>query len=639
MGVAVEPAGHVAGGYHVCVPGVSRRRARALDARRPCDAAPAAPGLARPVPATPAAIAGVAWIAAAVAWTVAALVGAAARAQPLVRVRAESRIELTAHVQDGRLEVVAVLRDDLGQPLAGRELWLSASDAVDGQGRPRGRSERRRVTTDAEGAARLSTAASAGPVRVGAAFLGDADHEKVEVERQVAAGRADLRLRVGVPDGGRLRLDREAHTVEVVADSPAGGAGLEVELLDELGRSLGRAVTDEAGRVVFRVLSEQLGSPAAGRVVARSAGDATRAEAQTEVPVVRVAPTALALTVDADEAVTGEIVAVAGSIRDHRGRPLGRAAIGLYADEAHVATVLAGDDGTFAANLVLHDASPGVALQARYDADAPWRESARSASRTVRVRRVMSRATIALGLALTATLAGLGALGLRRRGAGASPARTAPARAAGVTVAAARQRAAERYDLGGVVLDARGEGPIAGAKVTLCDTGGAVVARAVADADGRFALDARAAGSDAPGERLLRGDAEGYADARHPLLVPHRGEWSEVRVHLESLRDVALDAVAVVAREVMPDAGWGVPTPRETAHASARRGPVPLAEATAALAAHAERAGFARTPPSPADIALVEQARDAALSAAAARPHGDRPRGETAPDVVRRRNT
>jgi hypothetical protein len=555
------------------------------------------------------------WTVAAAAWTLAVAAGPIASAQPLVRVRAESRIELTTSLRDGRVHVVAVLRDDLGHPLEGRELLLTATTALGDSPRAPARIERRRVVTDAEGAAGFTVDVPAGILRVSAAFLGDLDHEKIEVEREVTPGRAELRLRVRVPDAGRLRLDAQQHAFEVLAESPAGGAGLEVELLDELGRSLGFGVTDDDGRVSFAVPSAELGPPAAGRIVARSAGDGARAEAQTEVPVLRLAPTRLTLTADVEETRAGDTVNLRGVVQDHRGRPLPRAAVGLYADDAHVATVLANDKGEFAAALVLREVAPLVALRARYDADAPWRESAVSAPVHVRVRRVLPKSTVALGLALLGTLGALLALASSGRRNAPRPGVGPTTRPAGLTLGAVRRRTADRFDVSGRVLDARTDEPVEHAAVTLRKRDGRVVARGSSGADGAFALEVEGPAGNEPSEVVLRIEAEGFTEAQHPLVVPHRGEWVDVRVRLESLRALALDAVAVVAREVLPTSAWGVTTPREAAEASARRGPEPLAAAVAVLAAHAERAGFGPVPPTRADVAAVWAARDAALEA------------------------
>src|SRR5687768_12266792 len=78
-------------------------------------------------------------------WTGAALWPAAAAAQPVVRVRAESRIELRTVHEGSMTRVDGVLRDDLGNGLAGQivVLRVRAQDPI----RPITES----LTTDGEG--------------------------------------------------------------------------------------------------------------------------------------------------------------------------------------------------------------------------------------------------------------------------------------------------------------------------------------------------------------------------------------------------------------------------------------------------------------------------------------------------------
>jgi len=525
-----------------------------------------------------------------------------ASAQPIVRVRAESRIELRTERRDGRVVVVGVLRDDLGEALADREVMLHArsADAV--------YRERRTVRTDTEGKLNAEFALPLGAYRLGATFVGDPDHERVEVERSLDLDRADVRLRVTVPEHGRLRLDVAEHLVDVVAVSDAGGGGLHVELSDELGRSLGTGTSDAAGRVRFVVRSEQLGPPAAGRIVARGAADALRADAQTEVPVVRVSPTRLGLSIAATHVQLGEPIRARGRLVDHAGRALPREAVGLFDRSEHLATVLTGEDGAFDVR-VEATREGALQLEARYDSDAPWRDS--SASARVRVD-VAGASGGPLGwllgtVGVTAlVLIVLGSRG-RRRAALARP--PAPAvRNAGIEAGARRGRA-DRVDVGGNVIDLRDDEPVSGALVTLHAGGAdAAIAESTCDAAGAFAI-----AELAPGAYELRVACAGYASVTHALVVPHRGEWSAVRVRLDSLRDRALDAVAPIAAEILPQRAWGTATPREVLERARAKGPPP--SGLPDLVARAERAAYAAAPPTSADLEATERARDEVLGA------------------------
>ncbi len=534
-----------------------------------------------------------------------------ASAQLSVRVRAESRIELRTEREAGRVIVIGVLRDDLGEQLADREVTLHAQ-STDGV-----RGERRTVRTDETGQLRAEFALPVGAYRLGATFAGDADHERVEVERALDLDRADVRLRVNVPAHGRLRLDVPEHVIDILAESAAGGAGLRVELADELGRTLGTGTTDPEGRLRFVVRSDQLGPPAAGRLVARGAADALRADAQTEVPVVRVSPTRLILALAHSRVQVGEQLRAHGRLTDHAGRPLPREAVGLFDRSEHLATVLTDESGAF--DVRVEATHEGVReLVARYDSDAPWRES--SASTVVRVE-VASTSGRPLGwlfgtMGLTAlALLWLGSRG-RKRPALAPPQGPTP-RSAGV-VAGQRRGRADRADLGGTVLDVRDDEPVAGARVSISRGGAADSFRATESAQaGSFALEDLP-----PGAYELRIEAAGYSHCAHSLVIPHRGEWSAIRVRLDSLRDRALDAVVPVAAEYLPQRALETATPREVLERARAHGAVPTGLPD--LTARAERAAYAAAPPTATDVEATERARDAVLEALqAAKPKSD----------------
>jgi hypothetical protein len=529
-----------------------------------------------------------------------ALFPAGVHAQPAVRVRAESRIELRTEREGGRVVVVGVLRDDLGEALADREVTLRARPTDDASG------ERRTVRTDEEGRLRAEFALAPGAYRLGAIFVGDPDHERVEVERALDLDRADVRLRVTVPEQGRLRLDVPQHVVDVVAESAAGGAGLRVELADELGRSLGRATTDAEGRARFVVRSAQLGPPAAGRLIARGAADALRADAQTEVPIVRVSPTRVDLRLDDASVRLGEQLRGRGRLIDHAGRALPREAVGLFDRGQHLATVLTGEDGTFE---VRAEANREGALQlvARYDSDAPWRGSSASPIVRVEVSSASERplgwlvGTVALTAVALLLLKGFG----RRRPALAPP--PAPVRRTAGVESSARRGRAERVDVGGTVLDLRDDEPLLRARVTLHASGEQLCEAEYSSAHG-FAIKALAHGT-----YELRVEAAGYVSVIQALVIPHRGEWGTMRVRLDSLRDRALDAVVPVAAELLPQRAWGTATPREVLERARAQGVVP--SALPELASRAERAAYSPEPPTPADLEATEQARDDVLGA------------------------
>lgn len=523
------------------------------------------------------------------------------RAQPVVRVRSESRIELRTVRRPNEVTIAGVLRDDLGQPLASRELVVRVRPD-DPQAPP----ATRQVTTSDDGSFRVPVVLGTGGYRVSAAFDGDENHERVEVERRLDLDRADVRLHVVVPDAGRLDLDRGEHTIEVVALSEEDGSGLSIELLDELDRRLDAGTTDAEGRVRFVLTSDRLGAPGAGRIKARSRADRRRAEAQTEVPIVRFRKTYLTLGASQTRGRPGEKVTLRGELGDSTG-PLEGRAVGLYAGDEHVATVLTDETGELVAEIEL-DGSHGdrIEVRARFESDAPGRDPSESDAVVIEVRApppspwpwlLVPIAVCAIALVLLA------------RRAPRRPERptAAPQPPVGVQIAARQTRRPDRADVAGRILDHRDDEPVVDAMVTLVGAEGRALPVPVAP-DGTF--EAR---SIPLGAWTLRVEAEGYRPAEAALRVPHRGEWSDVRVRLESLRALAVAPFRRLALEVLPSARlWPVWTNREVLdRLRARlRGPEPIDE----LNDRVERAAYDAEPPTQADVETIEQRTAAVIS-------------------------
>ena len=147
---------------------------------------------------------------------------APAFAQPSVRVRAGTQIELEAVPSERGLMLQGALLDDLGQALAGRAIELHA----------RGRSRRQAATHAPDRRRRLlprAVRAAAGPLsRVRAFRRRRRVHRPAKQRRELDAGKADVRLRFIEPRTFRLELEAPAHAVAVRASSSAGAAGLEL---------------------------------------------------------------------------------------------------------------------------------------------------------------------------------------------------------------------------------------------------------------------------------------------------------------------------------------------------------------------------------------------------------------------------
>lgn len=526
---------------------------------------------------------------------------ATASAQPSVRVRSETRIELRTLRRPGHVVVEGALRDDLGEPLVDRRIILRATPDD-----PTLPGSRHPLTTDAQGGFSARMDLETGGHRLSATFVGDDTHDRVEVERRLDLDRADVRLRVVVPDGGRLDLDRPSHVVEVVAESTEGGAGLGIDLVDELERPLARGRTDGAGRVRFEIPAGALGASGAGRIKARSRADALRAEAQTEVPVVRYRATELTLAASRDEARPGERVVFSGELRDSTG-PLEGRAVGLFADGEHLTTVLTMRDGSFEAP-VEPDARHAGRLEvvARYQSDAPGRAS--SESRVAVVEVAGARTTPWPWLLLPLIASGVLLLWIARR----APKRpekqveTPEERPVGVATARRQSLRADRRDVSGQVVDHRDDRPASGARLTLRGPAGRRLEGAVDEA-GRFLF-----ADLEPGAWTLTVEAEGYVGTESRLSVPHRGEWSQVTVRLESMRSRALSPYRPVAAEVLPAPRlWGVWTTGDVLQEARRTGREP--SALGDLTGRVERAYYGPEPPDEGEVAVIDARADETL--------------------------
>ena len=512
---------------------------------------------------------------------------AVASAQPHVRVRSESFIELRTTRTANRLDVQAILRDDLGAPLAERPLDLRISDASDGL------VEQHRATTDANGVARASFTLVTGAYALGAAFGGDEWHALVRARQAIDVSRAHVRLSIQIPSGGRLDLDQPEHTIRALAESEEGGADLPIELTDDLGRVLGRGRTDASARAAFRGRSDQLGPPAAGRLIVRTAGDARRAAAQTEAPVIRFRPSHLTLHADRGAIREGEILRVEGRLSDSTG-PMPRRAIGLFANDQHLETVLSDARGRFARELEL-GAIDDATIVARFESDAPWRTSAASAP--VRVHVQARGSTPWAWLLLSIAACAIILVVIWRSGPRARPA-PAPAEevAPGVVLAAADRGPERSTIVRGRVVRADDGAAIAGATVSAT---GPEQRSATSASDGTFSL-----GSLEPGRWEIVIEARGFEPATASATLPHRGQWEGLVARLRALRDLALTGYRPLAQELAPDLQpWTLATPREIA---GQAGP-PLHDEVAALAARVEQAVFAADPPDADEVARIRR--------------------------------
>lgn len=508
-------------------------------------------------------------------------IAAVAHAQPTLRVRAETRLELTSETTIDGARLRGTLLDDLGVPLAARELIVELRAPDSG-------TVRRTTRTDREGRFFVDVALGEEEVaRARAIFVGDDGHERLEVEREIDRRRADVRLHL-VMDGPVVSLDEESHRFEARAESSAGGGALPLTLLDELGRPLGSATTAADGRAELVVPSDALGGAGAGRLVLRTDGDATRAPGRTEAPIIRQRRALLELT-GPERVAAGARVSFRGRLFDANG-PLPERAVGLFARDgdasAHRGSVLTRADGSFTWELeVLREDAPRLVLVARYESDEPGHAFAESAEVTTRVdvptpTSWWSIVAIALcGLALW-----LARLLWRREVVVASPPRPT---STPVVLARAARGATRSSAVAGRLEDRDGQG-LRG-RVLARDPSREVVTET--DSGGRFEL------ALASGTYTLRFEADGHAPEQVTITLPHRGEWSAVTVRLESWRHRALSVLGrVVERVGLP--GWERATIREVV--------APAAPDLRALGGDVERAVYAKEPPDAESVAVLE---------------------------------
>jgi len=476
-------------------------------------------------------------------------------AQPRVIVKAETRIELGTDRREDRIILSGALRDDLGNDLPDREVEVRLSRAG-----TRESILRERVRTDDDGRFAIEAFVTTGDYELRATFEGDTHHEANGVLRTIDLDRADVRLSVTVPNGGQLDLDEPTHVIRVRADSDTGRhGGIEIALVAEFDHELAIGTTGEDGRVRFEIASEGLGEPGAGRLKARSRPDADRAEAQTEVPIVRFRRSDLTLEASASEARAGESVVLFGELFNSQG-PLGGRAIGVFGDgDTHLTTMLTDREGRFVANLDTEGREPGtLTIVARFESDAPGRMAAESAPVQIAIgtRAVAAWLWAALPIAICLVLLLLIARRAPQRLTALPPAPPPPP--PGIAASTRRSRKPAQTAIYGRVIDRSRQEPIAGATATLTSADG-TSQMLNTRANGAFAFDRVSSG-----EHILRVEAQGYAPEETKVTSPHRGQWGEVTVRLENLRDRVLSAYRRVALALIPSSRlWEIWTNRE----------------------------------------------------------------------------
>lgn len=537
-----------------------------------------------------------------------------AHAEPTVRVRADSRIELGVTHLDVGMSITGALRDELGLGLSDRALELSAIP-LDEPGAP----FEVAVRTNAAGEFALEIADGNHDYRLLASFDGDAGHRGVRVERSVERARSDVRLELRVGAGSRLDLDAPELALEAVAESDAGGQGITLRLSDEAGHELALARTDAQGRARFVVPSERFGPPGTGLLRVESLRDERHAEAQTEARIIRSRQLDVFVQADRAQVELGSEFSVRGGVRTRTG-PCPRLPVGLYLGSTHVRTVVTGDAGEFAAELSADSAPAHTTLSARVEADPSGAHRAAGASVPLSIV-----APEPLPLPWLIGLFGAGAVATlllsgRRRRPAARP-RAIPEGRAGPALGEV-QEGRVSYVVSGTVVTDDPSAPLPAAEVQLL-SGDGTRATVVTDGDGGFVTPPFPAGP-----VHIRVGARGWSTISLSLSLPHAGEGEHMTLRLESLRARAVRAFRRAVEPSLPfPRAFALWTTREVRAFLAQRRPAQRA-LLGDLARELEQAAYAPEPPSEPEVARIEL-RATALGAPPDA-SGEAPKTETA---------
>ncbi len=533
-----------------------------------------------------------------------------------MRVQAETRIELGTNREADHILLKGVLRDDLGEAIAGARVDVRLAEA-----QSRRTVLSRDVVTDDRGRFAVAAAVTTGDYELRAIFEGGDYYQRTEVSRTIDLNRADVRLGVEVPHHGELDLDLPSHEIEVHASCELGASGIDVALLDEMGRTLATGRTGPDERALFEIPSSALGEPGAGRLVARSRADDARAQAQTEVPIVRYRRMVLSLTASPTRVARGGEVHLSGALVDSQSALPGRA-IGLFADgDRHLTTVLTDGEGAYAADVSFEQEEAGsIAVVARFESDAPGRDTIESEPVTLSIDapNPMSWLWAALPITICILLLMLIARRAPQRLTAVPP--PPPPAPSGVSAAIRSSRWPAHAAIGGKVVDQLRGTPIAGARVSLSWQDGEEVSHRVTDEEGRFSFD-----EPRIGDHRLSVTARGYGREESEVSSPHRGEWGALTVRLESLRERILGAYRKVAIALLPSARlWEIWTNREILEHGKAKGRSPE---LAQLTHRVEEGFYSSEGPSEQDVSAVEREAESAYAALARDPGTRRPDG------------
>ncbi|WP_437759186.1 carboxypeptidase regulatory-like domain-containing protein [Sorangium sp. So ce1389] len=516
------------------------------------------------------------------------------RGAPLrIHVRGSAQIDAVAWTEPGGFVVRGSVVDDARSavaeaPLAiegitrsGAPVDLPPAEACAADGADRVREHRASqggyvIATDERGAFCLRGRAPLADATLRIRFAGGKLYEPVEVKIPIethAAPLAPVALRFDPPVDA-IDLDRPTVNVTVAlridrSGALLGGAPFERERLtvvleDERGAKLAEALTGGDGRARFELATEGLDGAGQGVLRARFDGNDQLAKASVSQGVVRYAQVTLALPHPVEPARAEDGVPIDVDVRSSRGPVEGGVVEALRAGEpVGAAAVSSGKARVIAAFTAEREGT--VPLSLRYVPAAPWWIPGAELAIDVPVAGPGVWRQIALGAAVLA-IAGWVLGGWRRapkraveRASDEKPA--APPGRAGVRIMGPIEDATGWR---GAVSDAHDGAPIAQAELTIvvpAFEGSGVVARALTDDAGEFAIDAPYR-SDA--KLVVR--APTHSSYEQALPAP-----SKLGIALVTRRRAVLDRLVRWARrQGAPFEGPPEPTPGHVRRAASR---------------------------------------------------------------------
>jgi hypothetical protein len=568
-----------------------------------------------------------------------------------IHVRGVAELHAVASVSGGNITVHGELIDDAGTPIAGARIQLSATSGDDARaplrigplrpcedsgGRPAPRGGPDDLETDERGgfcAVGSQPGSSASKLTVTLRFKGSSLHDATEVSVPVDPAEDHLQRTVlrFEPAPETIDLDRETVTITAAlrvdraeaaralpsAAGSAQRANLTLVLTDERGAHVAEAATGGDGRARFEVKTEALAGPGTGELTVRFAGNAVLSKAVWSQPIVRRAEAHLALAhpparVDPEDGVPLDLdVATArgplsgGVVEVWRLAALGAAEGPAGERLAPKATPILGaanvDEGGHAHVVAVFSAGGAshAPLALRYVPAAPWYRPGPELHIDAPLAGPGVGRSLLLAIVVIAAAVWV-VVGWRRAprppvAPGIEASRAPPSGRAGVHVLGSPPDLAGWR---GTVADAHDASPVAGARLSIVAPsfqGDGVVARAVADERGAFALE----GSYRSDARLVVESAE-HSTYEQALPPP-----SVLAVALVTRRRTLLDRLVRWARQKgAPFDGAPEPTPGHVRRVAARGS----AEEVEAWATRVEQAAYGQ---SPVDAGVEREVREA----------------------------